>query len=58
MTCDIAIQYQDVLCNWITSVIVSNQPPVILNGMKSVAFLCQGRRVRAIDQDGKLIDIL
>jgi hypothetical protein len=58
MTCDIAIQFQDVLGNWITSVTVPNQPPVILNGMKSVAVLCQGRRVRAIDQDGKLADIL
>jgi hypothetical protein len=47
-----------VLGNWITSVTVPNEPPVILNGMKSVAILCQGRRVRAIDQDGKLIDIL
>jgi hypothetical protein len=58
MTCDIAIQYQDMLGNWITSVSVPNEPPVILNGMKSVAILCQGRRVRAIDQDGKLIDML
>jgi hypothetical protein len=58
MTCDIAIQFQDVLGNWITSVTVPNQPPVILNGMKSLAVLCPGRRVRAIDQDGKLIDIL
>jgi hypothetical protein len=57
MTC-IAIQYQDVLGNWITSVTVPNEPPVILNGMKSVAILVQGRRVRAIDQDGKLIDML
>jgi len=58
MTSDIAIQYQDVLGNWITSVTVPNQPPVILNGMRSVAILCPGRRVRAIDQDSKLIDIL
>jgi hypothetical protein len=58
MTCDIAIQYQDVLGNWITSITVPNEPPVILNGMKSVAILCQGRRFRAIDQDGKLIDML
>jgi hypothetical protein len=58
MTCDIAIQYQDVLGNWITSITVPNEPPVILNGMKSLAILCQGRRVRAIDQDGKLIDML
>ena len=58
MTSDIAIQYQDMLGNWITSVTVPNQPPVILNSMRSVAVLCPGRRIRAIDQDGKLIDIL
>jgi len=58
MTRDIAIQYQDPPGNWITVVTVPNQPPVILNGMKSVAVLCPGKRVRAVDQDGKLIDIL
>ena len=41
-----------------TVVTVPNQPPLILNGMKSVAVLCPGKRVRAVDQDGKLIDIL
>jgi hypothetical protein len=46
------------LGNWITSVTVPNEPPVILNNMRSVAVLFPGRRVRAIDQDGKLIDIL
>jgi len=55
---NVAIEYQDALGNWITAVTVPNEPPVILNGMKSVAILCQGRRVRAIDQDGRLIDIL
>lgn len=53
-----AIEYQDQLGNWITSVTVPNQPPLILSGMKSVAVLCPGKRVRAVDQDGKLIDIL
>jgi hypothetical protein len=48
-----AIEYQDPLGNWITVVTVPSQPPLILSGMKSVAILCQGRRVRAIDQDGK-----
>jgi len=41
----------------LTVVTVPNQPPLILSGMKSVAALCPGRRVRAVDQDGKLIDI-
>jgi hypothetical protein len=58
MTRDIAIQYQDVLGNWITSVTVPNEPLLILNGMKSIAVLCPGRRVRAVDQDGKLVDML
>jgi hypothetical protein len=39
-------------------VTVPNQPPVIVNGMKSVAVLYPGKRVRAVDQDDKLIDIL
>ena len=58
MTRYVAIQYQDAMGNWITSVTVPNEPAVILNGMKSVTALCPGTRVRAIDQDGKLIDIL
>ena len=53
-----AIEYQDPLGNWMTVVTVPNQPPLILSGMKSVAVLCPGKRVRAVDQDGKLIDIL
>jgi hypothetical protein len=58
MTRDVAIQYQDAMGNWITSVTVPNQPPVILNGMKSVAVLFPGKRIRAVDQGGKLIDML
>ena len=58
MTRDVAIQYQDALGNWIISMTVPNEPPVILSGMKSVALLYPGKRVRAVDQDGKLIDIL
>jgi hypothetical protein len=58
MTSDnVSIEYQDALGNWITTVTVPNQPPLILNGMKSVAALYPGS-VRAVDQDGKLIDIL
>jgi hypothetical protein len=53
-----AIEYQDPLGNWMTVVTVPNQPPLILNGMRSVAVLYPGKRVRAVDQDGKLIDIL
>jgi hypothetical protein len=58
VTRDLAIQYQDALGNWITAVTIPNQPPLVLNGMKGVAVLYPGKRVRAVDQDGKLIDIL
>jgi len=53
-----AIEYQDPLGNWITVVTVPNQPALILSGMKSVAVVYAGKRVRAVDQDGKLIDLL
>jgi hypothetical protein len=58
MTRDVTIQYQDALGNWITSMTVPNEPPVILSGMRSVAVLFPGKRVRAVDRDGKLIDVL
>jgi hypothetical protein len=53
-----AIKYQDALGNWITVMTVPNQPPLILSGVKGVAVLYPGKRVRAVDQDGKLIDML
>jgi hypothetical protein len=53
-----AIEYQDPLGNWIAAVTVPNQSALILSGMKSVAALHPGKRVRAVDQDGKVIDIL
>jgi hypothetical protein len=54
----VAIQYQDESGNWIASMTVPNEPPVILNGMKGVARLFDGRRIRAVDRDGKLVDLL
>jgi hypothetical protein len=58
MRSDVAIQYQDASGNWITIMTVPNEPPVIRNGVKSVATLDQNRRVRALDQEGRLIDLL
>jgi hypothetical protein len=58
MMSNVAIQYQDALGNWITGMTVPNEPPVILEGMKGVARLFQGRRVRAVDEDGRLVDLL
>jgi hypothetical protein len=53
-----SIEYQDALGNWITAVTVPNQSPVILDGMKGVALIYPGKRIRAVDQEGKLIDML
>jgi hypothetical protein len=51
MTCsNAAIEYQDPLGNWITVMTVPNQSPVILSGMKNVAALYPGKRVRAADK--------
>jgi hypothetical protein len=58
MMSNVAIQYQDALGNWITGMTLPNEPPVILEGMKGVARLFQGRRVRAVDEDGRLVDLL
>ena len=53
-----AIEYQDASGNWIIAMTVPDQLRLILNGMESAAVLYPGKRVRAVDQDGKLIDIL
>jgi hypothetical protein len=58
MTRDVDIQYQDALGNWTTGMTVPNESPLILTGMKAVAALFQGKRVRAVDKTGRLIDLL
>jgi hypothetical protein len=58
MTRYVAIQYQDALGNWVTSMTVPNEAPVIVSGMNTVALLFQARRIRAVDRDGNLVDLL
>ena len=55
---NVTIQYQDMLGNWIDCSVVPNQSPIILQSMRSISRQHEGRRVRAVDQNGKLIDML
>ena len=54
----VQIQYQDSMGNWITQQVVDNIQPYIIQCMKQVSFSSSGKRVRAIDSSGRVIDIL
>ena len=54
----VQIQYQDSMSNWITQQVVDNIQPYIIQCMKQVSFNSSGKRVRAIDSSGRVIDIL
>lgn len=55
----IEIQIQDETGNWRTyNTIMLNSPPLIISSMKQLKDQFPDKRVRAIDQDGRVIDIL
>jgi hypothetical protein len=54
----VQIQYQDTMGNWITQQVVDNIQPYIIQCMEQVRFNSSGKRVRAIDSSGRVIDIL
>lgn len=54
----VQIQYQDTMGNWITQQVVDNIQSYIIQCMKQVSFNSSGKRVRAIDSSGRVIDIL
>jgi len=54
----VQIQYQDSMGNWITQQVVDNIQPHIIQCMKQASFNSSGKRVRAIDSSGRVIDIL
>lgn len=55
---DIQIQYQDSMGNWITQQLVSNIPTYILQAMNDVSYSTSAKRVRAVDSNGRIVDIL
>lgn len=54
----VQIQVQDTSGNWRTFNIVPNVPAIIQQAMKSLSSNHAGKRIRAIDMSGNIIDIL
>ena len=54
----VQIQYQDNMGNWITQQVVNNIQPYIIQCMQQVSSTSSGKRVRAVDSSGRVIDIL
>ena len=55
---DIQIQAQDTTGNWRTYLTVLNQSQRILSEMRSLQSRYPDYRIRAIDSDGRVVDIL
>lgn len=55
---DVEIQLQDDTGNWRTYHVTRNIPPMIISSMRQLARQFPGRRVRAVDNVGRIVDIL
>lgn len=55
---DVEIQLQDDTGNWRTYHVTRNIPPMIISSMRQLANQFPGRRVRAVDDVGRIVDIL
>jgi hypothetical protein len=54
----VQIQLQDTSGNWRTFHVTLNNSQMILSEMKQLSYRYPTQRVRAVDMDGKLVDIL
>lgn len=54
----VQIQYENRTGNWTTVMVVQNLSPNIANAMKATARSNPGSRVRAIDRNRRVVDIL
>lgn len=54
----IQIQAQDISGNWRTFHITQNQSALIIMGMKNLQRQFPNARIRAVDMNGKIVDIL
>lgn len=54
----IEVQLQDETGNWRTFNVTQNIPPLIIAAEQQLAAQYPGRRVRAVDSNGRLVDIL
>ena len=55
---NIFIQYQDITGSWYTVMSVDNQDNRIIAGMNTVKSQYPDSRVRAVDENGRVVDIL
>jgi hypothetical protein len=55
---NVNIQYQDATGSWYTVMVTENESARILMGMKTVSSQHPGSRVRAVDENGRVVDIL
>jgi hypothetical protein len=55
---NVNIQYQDVTGSWYTVSSCLNEGSYIIEAMKSASNFYSGCRIRAIDENGRIVDIL
>lgn len=55
---DVNIEYQTETGNWIWVSSVLSNSVLIINGMKAVKNIYPNVRVRAVDKNGRIVDIL
>ena len=54
----VQIQFQDLTGNWMTVRITQNNSQMIIMAMRDVKQIYPDKRVRAVDADGRLLDML
>lgn len=54
----VQIQFQDLTGNWMTVRITQNNSQMIIMSMREVKNTYPDKRVRAVDMDGHLLDML
>lgn len=55
---NVYIQYQDATGTWYTVSSCINEGPYIIEAMKSASRFYSGSRIRAVDENGRVVDIL
>lgn len=55
---NIELQIQDINGNWRTCHVTQNIPAMIIAGMRQLEYQFPGHRVRAVDSNWRVVDIL
>ena len=55
---DVEIQLQDDLGNWRTFNVTRNIPAMVIAGMRQLSYQNPGKRIRAVNTNGQIVDIL